>query len=284
MLRTTLLAVLLAITASVSFASVAFARPADDAKQDDSTADKAPSDDGKEEVEPRDSIWNTTEDPTKPYRYIGARYRHVVVPQFVLNLFADGGTLSHVPIAGLEFGSRRNHLEYIVSLSYADYATGDLMFKGADEPEDAWEIVNSDLGVIFAKMEFLYEIPLDKKSRFAFLIGGGFGIGGVVGSLYRAQAYPKQPGADPADPTQWGRCESADVPDAVYCANDNDHFGKFEEKSWANDGSKPIVFPWIALPQASFRYKPFKFLQARADVGLALSSGFYFGGSIDYIL
>ncbi len=237
----------------------------------------------KEAAKPVDDIWNTAEDPTKSYRYVGARYRHVVVPQFVLNLFADGGALSHVPVAGFEFGTRRDHIEYIFSLSFADYSTGDLMFKGKSEPDISYEKINSDIGVIFGKVEILYEIPLGKKSHFALLIGGGVGIGGVVGDLYRSQAYPVS-GSDPNDPSQWGRCSSSGVPDVAYCSDNNNHFGKYTEPSWASGGSKPFIFPWIALPQVSFRYKPLKFLQARADVGLALSSGFYFGGSIDYIL
>lgn len=271
------------IGASMFFVSAAFARPADDVKEGDSTAEKPTTEKKEENAKPAEGIWDTAEDPTKSYRYVGARYRHVVVPQFVLNLFADGGALSHVPVAGLEFGTRRDHVEYIFSLSFADYATGDLMFKGKSEPNESYEKVNSDLGVIFGKVEILYEIPLDKKSHFALLIGGGVGIGGVVGDLYRAQAYPVS-GSDPSNPSQWGRCTASGVPDNAYCSDNNDHFGKYSEPSWAGGGSKPFIFPWIALPQVSFRYKPFKFLQARADVGLALSSGFYFGGSIDYIL
>lgn len=315
--------VLAAISLSTFFTSTAFARPADETKDGDSSVEKsstekakgedgdcAPDEKDKGAVDPADpsakircpkkskgqkdkesdssadNIWNTAEDPTKSHRYVGARYRHVVVPQFVLNLFADGGALSHVPVAGLEFGTRRDHIEYIFSLSFADYSTGDLMFKGKAEPDISYEKVNSDLGVIFGKVEILYEIPLDKKSHFALLIGGGVGIGGVVGDLYRSQAYPTSGSTptDPSDPTQWGRCTASGVPDVAHCSDNNDHFGKYSEPSWASGGSKPFIFPWIALPQVSFRYKPLKFLQARADVGLALSSGFYFGGSIDYIL
>jgi hypothetical protein len=290
MLRTALLTrfVFPAIGASMFFASNAVARPADDAKDGESPADTSSSEKDKEAAPPADSIWNTAEDPTKSYRYVGARYRHVIVPQFVLNLFADGGALNHVPIAGLEFGTRRDHLEYVFSLSYADYATGDMLFKGKQQPPISYELINSDLGVIFGKVEILYEIPLDKKGRFAFLIGGGVGLGAVVGDLYRAQAYPKGDITDPDPPTdvnQWNRCRALSDPAApLYCSNDNEHFGNYSEPSWAGGGSKPFIFPWIALPQASFRYKPLKFLQARVDVGLALSSGFYFGGSIDYIL
>lgn len=273
-----------AIGASVLFASTALALPAEDAKEGDSSAAKASSERGKDDARPAGNSADTAEEAGKSYRYVGLRYRHVIVPQFLLNLFVDGGASSHVPIAGAEFGTRRDHVEYIFSLSYADYSTADLMFKGSSQPDTAYELINSDLGVIFGKVEILYEIPLDKKGRFAFLIGGGVGIGGVVGDLYRAQAYPLTPGASPSDPSQWRRCSSLGTPDGTYCANENDHFGAYGEPSWAGGGSKPLIFPWIALPQASFRIKPLKFLQARVDLGLALSSGFYFGGSIDYIL
>lgn len=270
--------------ASMLFASTALALPAEDAKEGDSGGGKTAAESGKDEARPAGNSSDTAEDPTKSYRYVGLRYRHVIVPQFLLNLFVDGGALSHVPIAGGEFGMRRDHVEYIFSLSYADYATADLMFKGSSQPDTAYEKINSDLGVIFGKVEILYEVPLDKKGHFAFLIGGGVGIGGVVGDLYRSQAYPRTPGASPSDPSQWGRCSSLGTPDGTYCANENNHFGAYAEPSWVSGGSKPLVFPWIALPQASFRIKPVKFLQARVDLGLALSSGFYFGGSIDYIL
>ena len=49
------------------------------------------------------------------------------------------------------------------------------------------------------RRHLLYEIPLEKKGdktgRIALLIGGGVGIGGVFGTLYRSQAYPNNPGA-----------------------------------------------------------------------------------------
>lgn len=287
MLRNALLLarfVLPAIGATAFFASSAYAG---DSKEESAASDKPAADKDK----PAESdIWNTTEDPTKSYRYVGARYRHVIVPQFVLDLFGDGGALTHVPVAGLEFGSRRDHLEYIFSLSYADYSSGDMLFKGNGELATATEIINSDLGVVFGKVEILYEIPLDKKSRFAFLIGGGVGIGGVFGNLYRSQAIPKSGvSGDDTNVANWDRCpfkatggEGTDY--LLYCSNDNEAFGNYAEPSWIGGGSTPIVFPWIALPQVSFRYKPLKFLQARVDAGLALTSGFYFGGSIDYVL
>ena len=287
LLRRFLLTTLTAIGASMFYASAAFATSEDEAKPADVSADNSSTEPAaKDAAPPAGDLWDTVEDPKKSYKYVGARYRHVIVPQFVLNLFADGGALTHVPIAGAEFGTRRDHVEYVFSLSYADYSTPDLLFKGKGQPDIAYERINSDLGVLFGKVEILYEIPLDKKSRFAFLIGGGVGLGAVIGDLYRTQVYPKdEQNINREDPNQWVACKSLNDPlSPIYCANDNNHFGAYAEPSWASGGSKPFVFPWIALPQVSFRYKPMRVLQARVDLGLALSSGFYFGGSIDYIL
>jgi hypothetical protein len=286
--RKVLLAPLALVTfgASLLLAGPALAEsPADgEAKEASTSAEAAGDNEKKAEGSGSSSdIWDTKEDPKKSYRYIGAGYRHAVVPKFILNIFADGGTTVNVPMGRLEFGSRRDRLEYIVSLSYADYSKGDMLFKGKNELDTAYERVSSDLAIIFAKFEILYEIPLDDKSRFALLLGGGVGIGGVIGDLYRTQVYPDT-GADPGVPSQWSNCTARNVPNAEYCENDNGHFGNYKEPSWASGGSKPFIFPWIAVPQVSFRYKPIKYLQARADVGFAISSGFYFGASLDYIL
>ena len=67
----------------------------------------------------------------------------------------------------------------------------------------------------------------------------------------------------------------------AYCGNDNNHYGGYDEPSWANGGSKPFIFPWISLPQVSFRYKPIKTSRRALDVGFSLT-GFFFGAAVDY--
>ncbi len=290
---------LLTVGASLFVTSTAVAQPSEDgfdkdaedtmagkaqSKEEASAGDKMP---GEKEKKTKDSgasgIWDTKEDPTKSYRYVGIRYRHGIIPRGILNIFADGGATVQVPMGGLEFGSRRDRLEYVFSLSYADYSKGDMLFKGKGQPDISYERVQSDLAILYGKFEILYEVPLDGRSRFSLLFGGGVGIGGVIGDLYRRQVYPGT-GSDPGVPSQWNDCTGLGTPNALYCEVDNGHFGDYAEPSWANGGSKPFIFPWIALPQVSFRYKPLKMLQARADVGFALTSGVYFGASIDYIL
>jgi len=237
-----------------------------------------------EEAGKESDIWDTREDPKKAYRYLGLRFRDAIIPRAIFGIFAEGGATVNVPMGGIEFGTRRDNLELVFSLSYADYSKGDMLFKGKNEAPEAIERVQSDLGIIFGKIEILYDIPLDTKSRLTLQIGGGVGVGGVLGNLKRRQVYPSTAGADPGDPTQWTDCDGPSDPANGYCDNDNNHFGEYSEPSWANGGSKPFIFPWIALPQVSLRYKPIKYLQARADVGFAITSGVYFGLGVGYIL
>jgi len=57
--------------------------------------------------------------------------------------------------------------------------------------------------------------------------------------------------------------------------------GAYSEPSWAKGGSLPMIFPWIALPQFGFRYKPIKQFQTKFDFGFS-TSGFFFGLSASY--
>src|SRR5262249_26034525 len=146
-------------------------------------------------------------------------------------------------------------------------------------------------------LEIMKDVPIDSKGRFSFLIGGGVGLSVVAGNLYRSQVYPKA-GQDPnnpnvTDPNEWELCpgpqpapfyQNASHP---YYDAGNNHYGDprnhrgYSEPSWFNGGSKPSVFPYISLPQLSFRYKPIKQLQTRIDAGFSIT-GFYFGMNAAY--
>ena len=69
------------------------------------------------------------DDPASPvekndttYRFIGARFRYVIVPKFYMGIFADGGSTVGVPAFGPEFTIRKNGFEYVMSMMYASYA------------------------------------------------------------------------------------------------------------------------------------------------------------------
>jgi hypothetical protein len=238
-----------------------------------------------------DPKFDPFEDPDKTYYFVGFRWRDVIVPKFMLNIFADGGRTLNAPMAGPEFTMRKNHMEYDFALQVADYGFAPFLFKGKSDPDAGYELVASTMKMILLNVDILYEIPLEKKEnrtgRISLLIGGGIGVGFVAGNMYRSQAYPNTAGADPNKPDQWSACR---VPNTTppWCDNSNKHFAKngnvydgYKEPSWAGGGSKPIVFPWLALPQISLRYKPIKQIQTRADLGFS-TSGFFFGVSAGY--
>jgi hypothetical protein len=278
----------------VSSAATLFVRPAlaDDSEKSDE-ASKEQSDKEKAAKAKPEAAAETPaslrEDPHKSYYFVNARFRDIVVPKFMINMFASGGATVNVPTVGAEFTRRRDGVELNFAVSYADYSMNPFLFKGKSDGEESWELVSSSLKLVYGTIDLLYEIPVDDSGRFAFLIGGGVGIGGVSGSLYRNQVYPTNgTSINPSDPSSATKCAgpndhanlrgSSGIP---YCDSSNDHYGSYSEKSWANGGSLPLIFPWIALPQLSFRWKPIPQVQLRADVGFS-TSGFYFGISGGY--
>jgi hypothetical protein len=102
----------------------------------------------------------------------------------------------------------------------------------------------------------------------------------VFGDLFRTQAYKdaggvyrKCPGVTPAPVGT--QTNSTD-----YCGDDNNHYSGYVEPSWADGGSRPIIFPWLAL-QTGLRFKPSKEFVGRLDLGFA-TSGFFLGAGVDY--
>jgi hypothetical protein len=248
-------------------------------------AEKKPKADGEAregyppEIDPKEGV--------DDYFFIGLRWRDVIVPGFQIRVFADGGPdVANAFHFGAELTYRNNGVEIIPALSYGDWSLDSFLFKAKDDPDRAFERVDSSLKVVWATVDFLFEVWVEDQSRFAFLIGGGIGIGFVADDLRRRQVYPRNPGGyDPEDPSQFEDCRAPGDPsipesDGQWCDNDNERYGDYSEPSWANGGSKPIVVPWLA-PQLSFRYKPIKQLQVRADAGWSLT-GFFVGMSHAY--
>ena len=227
------------------------------------------------------------ESPSKRYNFIGLRFRDVIVPKAIINLFAKGGATVNVFTFGPEFATRKDGLEIDVALSYADYSMNPFVFKGKNDNDTAWERVESSLKLVYATIDLLWDVPLDKRGKFSLLVGGGIGIGAVFGDLKRNQVRPRDgvtlSAANEEDNETWVNCAPEEKgPDGSFCDSTNDHYGDYKEPSWANGGSKPMVYPWLAIPHVAFRYKPIKELATRADVGFNLFSGFYFGVSAAY--
>lgn len=217
------------------------------------------------------------EESGKTYRSVGLRYRGIIVPKFIENLFADGGRTVYVNAFGPEFNIRKDNFEFGLSPWLAFYSMGDTGFKGSSDPATSWEIISSQIKVLYLTSDFVWTHPISPE--FGINYGFGAGLGIVFGDLHRNQSYPN--GA--TDPNNYTKCPGPVVAGDVgnYCGQpSNNHYGNYTEPSWVNGGSKPNVFPWLAA-QTGLRYKPAKNFIARLDLGFGLS-GFFFGLGADY--
>jgi hypothetical protein len=221
-----------------------------------------------------DSAKSPVEEKGVTYRFVGLRYRGLVVPQFMESAFgADGGSTVYAHNFGPEFIVRKDNFEYAFSLTYTDYSFDPTPFKAKSDGEDAWELVESHIKVLYLGADFLWSHPFNPKFALSYGLGAGLGI--VWGDLNRVQAYKDasgdyQPCIGPGNPASAG----------FYCGADNDHYGDYTEPSWADGGSKPIVFPWLA-GQVGLRFKPHRNFQAHLDAGIAVGHVF-FGLGADY--
>lgn len=220
--------------------------------------------------------------PGKTYMFVGARYRAIILPQFMMNLFGDGGKTVVVHGFGPEFAIRKNAFEYNLSIWYAGYGMDDTAFKSKDDGVNAWELVNSDLKSIYLTADFLWSQDFTPEFALNYGLAGGFGL--IFGDLVRVQAKPGSPAANENTGEGFVRCSGPGDRDysgnAAFCDDSNTHYADYPEKSWTDGGSKPILFPWFVL-QTGLRYKPHKNFAARFDAGFG-TSGFFLGLGADY--
>ena len=217
------------------------------------------------------------EQPGKTYYGVGLRYRGIIVPTFMMNLFGSGGTTILANGIGPEFVIRKDNFEYEFSAMYTGYGMAPTAFKAKSDGPEAWEIVESKLKVLYLTADFVWTHNF--KPEFGVNYGFGAGVGFVWGDLYRTQAYPG-PGANPDTGEGFVKCSGPGVPNGAYCGNDNNHYNGYTEPNWANGGSKPIIFPWLAL-QTGLRWKPHRNVIGRLDLGFS-TSGPFFGLGADY--
>jgi hypothetical protein len=221
-----------------------------------------------------DELSSPIERPGKSYMFVGLRYRGIIVPKFMFGVFgADGGTTVYANSFGPEFAIRKDNFEYNFAVTYTGYGMDPTPIKSSSDPEDAWEIVESNIKVLYLTADFLWSHDFTPEVAVNYGIGAGFGI--VWGDLIREQAYP-----DPNGPGGYSPCVAVGNPNPQYCTGDNDHYNNYSEPSWADGGSKPIIMPWLAF-QTGLRYKPHKNFVGRLDLGIGLGQ-FFFGVGADY--
>jgi hypothetical protein len=268
-------------------ASVAYAQdvePESEDKSSEKSTDEKGAEEGKaKEEKPAEASADTgskdnspVEEQGKTYRFVGARYRAIIVPTFILKLFADGGRTVLVHSFGPEFAIRKDAFEYNLGAWIAFYSMDDTGFKGKSDNEFAWEIVSASTKIFYLTSDFMWTHQFSPEVGLNYGVGAGIGI--VFGDLHRNQSYPTSPGQNPND---YAKCAGPGDPlGGPYCDASNDHYGNYLEPSWAGGGSKPILFPWLML-QTGLRYKPVRQFAGRLDFGFG-TSGFMIGIGGDY--
>lgn len=231
----------------------------------------------------KDKVDSPYEKPGQAYYFAGLRYRGIIVPQFMMNLFASGGTNVYVNAVGPEVSIRKDGFESIFGLWWAGYYMPRTPFKGINDKRVAYELIKSEMNVLYLTADFMWSTPLSEMFAINYGMGAGFGI--VWGDLRRNQATP--PVNDlRADPDEFVKCQAEFVPATIdsrgrfYCDDDNKHYGRYSEDNWFQGGQKPVIFPWFAL-QTGIRFKPHKRVASRLDLGWGLT-GPFFGLSAAY--
>ncbi|MEO9232505.1 MAG: PEGA domain-containing protein [Polyangiaceae bacterium] len=240
-------------------------------------------------VEPPEdmSSSNVYERKGETYFFVGARYRGVYLPKFVLNAFIDEGRSIYQNSAGIELDIRKDGFSIIPALTFIEYGFGDTLFfqKGKD-PNDGsyWSNINSGVKGIYFSTDLLWSANLNKWLDFEY--GAGFGLGVLFGSLETSWVYSNPNGPYAASTGQrFSPCiQESDSPNCTSAAHQNSLTSKvnhYHEPFWFGGGSVPNFFPSITFPQVGLRYKPARQIEARLGIGVTLT-GFFFGLSADY--
>jgi hypothetical protein len=258
-----------------------------DAKTDGTTEAKSPA--GTEPPHEDWDIKDVEEKDGKTYLFIGLRYRGALIPKFVLNMFVDEGKSVYTNQIGAELDIRKEGFSLIPAITYAELGTGDILFKekGSKEIAGNYNLVNSSLKVIYATADLLWSTKISKNVEFEY--GAGFGLGVVFGDLVTNWVkYDTGPNAPLRNDAGQGFTKCTAVEPAGTGCNKADHqnsekdkVNNYVEPSWFSGGSRPALFPWIAVPQIGLRFKPIKQFVGRLGIGFSLT-GFWFGLSGQY--
>ena len=213
------------------------------------------------------------EQPGKTYLFVGLRYRNVNIPKFVQNWFTEGGETVFAHTPGAEFLIRKDGFEYGLFAMLGLYNLDQVPFKGDDD----WETIDANYKIFYLGSDFMWSTD-EFAPGLSLVYGAGAGLGIVAGSLYRTEAWPN---GNSSNPNNYEPCIAPGNPNPIDCelGGPDAHYD-YEEPSWADGGSSPIIFPWIA-GNLGLRYKVNRQLAFRLDAGI-MATGSFIGLAPDY--
>jgi hypothetical protein len=229
----------------------------------------------------------------KPETWIGAGYQGFVIPQFLFGLFGDGGRNVVAPGGDVSLTTKLGRFDLVLSIAYASFGLGDTPFKPNGHPETDYEIISSDLQALQGSARLVWDIPLDARQTFSFRVGAGIGVGWTfLGDLYRTQAYPN--GFVAGDPYSYLKCRGPNNPAGSfrYCNQldyDANHYNGYVEPDWFTQekgqppGVRPLIYPWVVLPELGLAYRPSERIAVDLKVGTSVT-GFLTGLGVRFAL
>lgn len=226
-------------------------------------------------TKPTKTIRKSSPDKSSGAWAIGARFRGILIPKFLMNAFGDGGTTLFAPGADLVLSKSLSDADLAISVGYSSYRMGEVPYKPKGRPDTEYEILQSDLQSLLATVDLLWNIPLDSHKRWSFRIGGGIGIGWTfLGNLYRTQAYPASGVA--GNPYEYIKCRGPNQPLGTfrYCNQldkDATHYNGYVEPNWFQGGVRPLIYPWLTFPQIGISWRIAPKINVDVDTGLSIS-------------
>ena len=203
--------------------------------------------------------------------WLGVGVRGVIMPQFLVGAFGEGGQTLFFPGGEVRYSRRLGSVDVEPSLAVMSFGAGTFPFKPHDVPDTEWELIESDLLGMTVALDVLYRVALTDSGSVEFRIGAGFGFGwAFYGEVYRWQSYP----ADlvPGDPSAYKKCKGPNNPPGsyTYCNQldkDAERYGQ-PDPWWGDGGARPIIYPWLSLPQTGFAFRPSEGLFVDVEVGV----------------
>jgi hypothetical protein len=211
----------------------------------------------------------------RPTSWLGARYYGVVLPKFVMNLIADGGTTLVVPGGAFTFTTLASDIELTVALGYLSYRMGETPLKPRGEPDTQWELVGSSLQALTATVDLMWAFPLDAAKNVSFRVGGAVGLGWMfLGDMTRLHIYPAN--GVPGDPSTYLVCKGPNDPRGTfaYCNTldkSANHYPGYTEPDWFHGGIRPALFPWLVVPQLGLSFHPSRATAIDVETGVSIS-------------
>lgn len=234
------------------------------------------------------------------YIFVGALARVLIIPSYPFDI-AEQETAGYDAPAngagGLYFNYRRNAFNVQLEVLYQGMQWEGFV-RDRNDPITETEFIRSRLGLVLGYVGFGW--AFDIADWFAIELGFGLGFGGLVGDLFRQEAYQPTPSTwarcnGPGDPVGGDFCDTGPAADGIERPNpangrlDDDRIrgGSYQitetgpNPFYFGPGGVPPIFFTIDLPRLSFRFKPIHQLQIRIDTAFNVY-GISLGGSVGY--